>query len=241
MQVNYPPGKYPLLAPQQPGLLGLQQPQQPLPTLDAAPVSDADTAFTDMNPLKQRQELAASALQEGTSTAPARGGITEGLARLADAFVGGKLLNRANTDISTAKAHNAQVMRDAVNNGDWGKLATADNDQAQKLGDSLLQAQLKHMQTERLLTATEVKDAGFPAGTVASKNMNGEIKVLNRPNTGLPRGYQYGTAPDGSQIVTFIPGGPADPAVIKTDSTSRRKPTIVKPDDSGKPPWERKW
>lgn len=250
MQVNYPPNRFPMLVPQtQPGGLVALGASAPLATLDPPPVTDPATgdAFTDMNPLKQHQELAANALQEGMNMAPAKGGYAEGLARLAQAFVGGKLLNKANTDIATAKSHNSQVMLDAVNAGDWGKLATSDNDQANKLGDSLLSAQLKHMQTERLLTSPEITAAGLPTGTVASKNMNGEIKILNRPNTGLPRGYQYTQAPDGTQTVTFIPGGPADPAIIAKNAGGRAaavqavKPKKASTDQSGLAPWLRKW
>lgn len=250
MQVNYPPNNFSYFAP-----LGQPQigQQLPTPTLAAPPVvdpNDPTSSFTDLAPLNQHQTLAADALQAGMSTAPAQGGIATGLARLAQAFVGGKMLNKANTDIKTAKEHNAQVMQDALSSGDWGKLATADNEQANKLGDSLLQAQLKHMQTERLLTAPEVNAAGLPMGTVASKNMNGEIKILNRPTTGLPRGYEYApnpADPNGPQIQTFIPGGPADPAVIAKNAGGRAaavqatKPKKGAADQSGLPPWQRKW
>lgn len=250
MQVNYPPNNFSYFS-TPPG----QQPPLPLATGAALPVQDPSAAapgtFTDLMPLQQRQELAANALQEGSSTAPAQGGYVTGLARLAQAFMGGKLLNKANTDISAAKKNNAEVMMGAVNNGDWATLATSDNDQANKLGDSLLQAQLKHMQTSRLLTAPEIATAGFTPGTVASKDMDGTIHVLNRPNTGLPKGYQYAPNPidpDGPQIQTFIPGGPADPAVIAKNAGGRAAATIAakpkKPgvvDDSGVPPWQRSW
>lgn len=247
MQVNFPPSNFNFLTPQQPGLIGQSQPapQQPLATT-AAPGTN-DGTFVDMNPLDQRQQLAAQALEGGTSTKPGAGWAA-GLARLAQAVGGGMNLHKANQAIAAAKGSNAQVMKNALDNGDWETLATADNDTANKLGDSLLQAQLKHMQTERLLTQPEISAAGLPAGTVASKSMNGEVKILNRPNTGLPKGYQFTTAPDGSQIQTFIPGGPADPAIIAKNAGGRAAAVqAAKPkkaagvDQSTLPPWERTW
>lgn len=248
MQVNYPPNNFSYFGAnpnQPPGLQGLGMSAAPSPPVTANPDDPNANMFTDLNPLAQHQQFAADALREGMNTAPAQGGYATGLARLAQVFIGGKLLNKANTDIGTAKQHNAQVMQDALNNGDWSKLATADNDQANKLGDSLLQAQLKHMQTERLLTAPEIAAAGLPEGTVASKNMNGEIKIINRVNQGDAKGYHYVTAPDGTQIYTFIPGGPADPAVIAKNAGGRAAAVAAtkpkKPDESGLPPWQRKW
>lgn len=245
MQVNYPPNNVAPFFPQQQGLVGAQG--TPLATLPA-PGTDANGNFVDLNPLQQHQELAADALRAGIDTSPAQGGWATGLARLAQAYMGGKMLNKANTDIAAAKKTNAQAMLEALGSGDWSKLATVDNPQANKLGDALLQAQLKHMQTERLLTPAEIKAADLPEHTVATKSMNGEIKILNRPTTGLPRGYMLVTGPDGQQIQTFIPHGPADPDVIARNAGARtaaevaaRPKKAVAPDQNGVAPWLRKW
>lgn len=247
MQVNYPPSRFPLFAPPPPNALTGQPADStasaPLDTL--APPGTDDGTFTDLGPLSQQQELAANALQEGSSTAPAVGGIATGLARMAEAISGGYNLGRANKKIEAAKQANTQVMLNALNNGDWAKLATSDNPMANKLGDSLLQAQLKHMQTDRILTPEETEQFGYPKGTVVSKNMNGEQKVLNRSTTGLGKGYMWNE--DQSAQVP-IPGGPADPAVIAANAGGRaaavqgakpKKPVAA--DESGVAPWLRKW
>lgn len=244
MQVNYPPKNFTYFNTPP----GLQQ-MPPLATLPAQPVTGTDPSsgdFTNLDPLQQRQELAANALQEGSSMAPARGGYVEGLARLAQAFIGGKLLNKANTDITTAKANNARVMKEAVDSGDWSKLATADNPVANKLGDSLLEAQLKHQPTARPLTPDEIQKLGLPAGTQGVKKEDGDYEVKYRPTPDKPpEGYR--AKKDGSGL-EFVPGGPADPAVISKNAGGRSaavlatKPKKAAPAgyNPGLPPWQQK-
>lgn len=241
MQVNYSPRKFPAFSQLgQEGIGGVlpsgSQPQA-TPTVEDQDPNAYD--LTDMDPLSMRQSLAADALREGSSTAPAAG-WTGGLARLAQAVAGGYSLHGANEAIKDAKKHNVGVMEKAVNQGDWSKLATSDSAQASKLGDMLLQAKLKNMPTERLMTTPEIKSAGLPDGTVATVSRTGEMKILNRPSTGVPKDYHYVTGPDGEQVLTYIIGGPADPAVIAKDATSRRKPSATV-DNTGKAPWEMKW
>jgi hypothetical protein len=237
MQVNYPPNRFSLFAAPPLNPVTAQPADAAAPITPTLPAQD----LTDLTPFEQQQELAANALQNGSSTAPAQGGLVTGLARLGEAISGGYQLGQANKKLAAAKKANAGVMEDAVNSGDWAKLATADSPVANKLGDALLQAQLKHLKTDRILTPDEVDSFGYPKGTVVSTNINGEQKVLNRPLTGLPKGYKYGD--DGE--VTFIPGGPADPVVISKNAGERAKATqAAKPkaaDDTGTAPWLRKW
>jgi len=62
-----------------------------------------------------------------------------------------------------------------------------------------------------MLSADDVKSLGLPAGTVAQREANGKVSILEKPGEGdkVPLGYQYNADHTALQP---IPGGPADSA-----------------------------
>lgn len=231
MQVNYPmkPKNATSFMSQQPGSMGAPSvpvpgiPQQPLPT--APPPSDP---FTDLDPINSQEKYADALLASGSDMSPAKGGIGEGLARLAQAVAGGYFKNKADTSLKTAKASNKAALKSAYEAGDAETLLTSDDPVGEKLGSAILEQHLKRKPGKY----THLQD-----GTVVwQADEGGPPTVVSRPNTGMPKGWRWNADQTGYEP---IPDGPADPKVILRDAAARRAPP--KPDETGKAPWDRKW
>lgn len=217
-----------------------------LPSGAPAPVSDDDISpvtitpqqsgpaagpFFNTDALNSQNEYANSLLEASGNTAPARGGLAEGFSRLAEGLAGGLLKHNATEGLKNAKAQNNAALLDAFQNGDISKLLTSNDPTADKLGSAILEQQLKKQPgTYKTLEN----------GTVVwQANQGGAPTIVSRPTTGLPKGFRWNA--DGSDL-EYIPGGPADPSVIKTDSGDRRvPPKAAAPDQTGIAPWLRKW
>lgn len=239
MKVNYLPGTKTssFLPPlEQLGAQGTPQPQQPATPPNQAPVADQ---FTDLDPIMLRQKMALDQMQQGSDMSPARGGLAEGFARLATAVSGGMRYHDAAEQYKEAKQGNKQALLNAFDQGDVSQLLASGDPTGEKLGSVILESRLKRIPTHQIIGGEDAVALGFPKGSVVDRSIDGETRVLYRPNMGAPRGYEWNE--DNSEMVP-IKGGPADPDVIQRNAGKRRappKPGAV--DQSGLKPWERKW
>ena len=219
MQVNFVKPKN-VVQPQ----LGVDNIPTPVVALPALPLG----GYQSLDPIKYQQSLADNMLEAGSSTAPARGGMLEGLARIAEGGLGGYLKHKADDRLDTAKTKNSEQLKSDLNSGDWLSLLTSNDPVGQKIGSAILEQTLK----QRTGAYKKLDD-----GTVVWEDkQGGKPEVISRPNAGVPVGYRW--KEDGTGL-EFIPDGPADPAVISKNATGRRKPDA--PDQTGIAPWDRKW
>jgi hypothetical protein len=202
-------------------------PDQGQPALGLPPVVPA---FQNLDPIKARQDFAAQALTEGSNTAPARGGIGEGLARLAQGVFGGMMRHRADEDLKTAKAGNLEAMKQAFGDGDYISLLSSDDPIAQKLGSAVIEQQMK-----RDVGSYKKMDDGT---VVWQSKTGGEPHVISHPDKVRPLVTDGKISLDGGTTWTNIPGFVENAKAI---AEAKRAPKTVKPDDSGLPPWQRKW
>lgn len=219
MQVNWSKPKN-IVQPQ----LGVDNLATPAVVLPALPL----TGYQNLDPIKYQQSLADSMLAAGSSTAPAHGGMFEGLARIAEGGLGGYFKHKADERLDVAKTKNSDQLRSDVKAGDWPSLLTSNDPMAEKLGSVILE------QTMKRKTGAYKK---LDDGTVVWEDSDGgKPEVISRPNAGVPAGYRW--KEDGTGV-EYIPGGPADPVVVSKRATAGRKPDPA--DQTGIPPWERKW
>lgn len=184
-------------------------------------------AFQGLEPIRQREALAQNLLEEGVDFSPTRGGWGEGLARMGKALVGGILQNKANSAMEKAKTGNRQFVLDAFESGDLGKLITSDDPVAQKLGSALIEQKMKKKTGNyKHIDGNLVwQDDGGGAPTVINRPTN---PLVNNGMISYDRGQTWAKIPD------YV-------ANAKELADAKRVPKTVKPDDSGLPPWKRKW
>lgn len=219
---SVPSGNTPIPAP----------PSTVLPTIAPAPIP---SPFTNLQPIQDRLDMANQAIAEGSSTAPAQGGIGAGLARLGEAALGGYLKRGASADLTAARNKNKQAVMDAFDQGNMGQLITSDDPVAQKLGSAILEMQMKRQSGPKLLSDQDKATYGFNPQDVVQHDPIEGFKILN-PRDSKPLVSNGMISSDNGKTWSPIQGY-VDNA--KAVGDAKRKPVTA--DDSTLPPWERKW
>lgn len=195
-------------------------------------------SFVNTDPIMDQQDYAKNMILQGSDTSPARGGIAEGIARLGEALAGGYFKHQADQRLKDANAQNKQGILDALKSGNWEDLFSSDDPVAQRLGGAILSQQLKKGNAGSILSPEQAQVLGFEPGSVVQRDDEG-FKVLQRPQQSK-RPMTAGGMISYDEGKTWQPiEGYIDNA--RSVSSARRAPPTSKPDDSGVPPWERKW
>lgn len=214
----------------------LQKAQTPAATPLAAP------SFTDTDDLTRRRKMADALYEQSVGNdAPIRSPL-QGVARLATRFLRYRQADKADAAVTSANASNRDALAKILGGGNVdptviANLLTSPDETAQKVGSTYLQSNLKHQQSLDDLKAKQYHPAtdsekttyGFKPTDQVTMSPEGEPKQLNLR---LPMGW---TQDAGGNFIP-VPGGPADPAYLKSKSDAERKPAKPTATDGYVPP-----